>query len=142
MCFRFILIDMDVQSRSPYQSEISIKNGVVHVVGSLALLNQIQNLKNKFGSDPIKWPELEKISTGDDLLLNEFILKCHGKFKLAYPHTELCHCRMVPAEKVYNAIKQGVTTIEDVCRTTLAGTGCGTCRPDSQNLLDQFKKSN
>lgn len=130
---------MEVIARSPFQSEISFKNGAVHVVGSVKLMKQISELKNKFGADPAKWNPLTDVFSNDDLLVNEFILKCRGEFKLAFDQTELCHCRMVPAEKVYNAIKQGAKTVEDICRTTLAGTGCGSCRPDSQQLLNQFK---
>jgi len=130
---------MDIICRSPYQSEITLKNGVIHVVGSLALIEQIKKLKEQFGTDPKKWPVLKEFRSGDDLLVNEFILKSKGEFKLAYEDVELCHCRTVPADRVYNAIKQGAKTIDDICRTTLAGTGCGSCRPDSQKLLDQFK---
>lgn len=130
---------MEVISRSPFQSEISFKNGVVHVVGSVKLMKQMSDLKNKFGANPTKWSPLSELSSSDDLLVNEFILKCRGEFKLAFEEAELCHCRMVPAEKVYCAIKQGAITVEDIGRTTLAGTGCGSCRPDSQKLLNQFK---
>lgn len=130
---------MDIIARSPFQSEITYKNGRVHTIGSLQLMGHITTLKNKFGSDPTNWQPLSEIKSGDDLLLNEFILKCRGEFKLAYDEAELCHCRMVLADKVYNAIKQGAKTVEDVARFTLAGTGCGSCRPDSQKILDQFK---
>lgn len=130
---------MDVICKSPYQAEIAFRNGTIHIVGSVSLIEQMAVLKSSQGADPTKWLPLKIKKTNNDLLVNEFILKCRGEFKLVYDQTELCHCRMVPAEKVYNAIKQGAKTIDDICRTTLAGTGCGSCRPDSQNLLNQFK---
>ncbi|MBC7465442.1 MAG: (2Fe-2S)-binding protein [Bdellovibrio sp.] len=133
---------MDIIARSPFQSEITLKNGQVHVIGSLQLIGHVTTLKNKFGHDPKKWMPLNEIKTGEDLLLNEFILKCRGEFKLAYEDDELCHCRMVLADKVYNAVKQGARSVEDVARFTLAGTGCGSCRSDSQKILDQFKMTN
>jgi bacterioferritin-associated ferredoxin len=132
---------MDVVAKSPFQSEITLKSNAVHVIGSMKFIEQVNALKLKFGLDPKMWPPLDKFSSSDDLILNEFILKCRGEFKLNYAEIELCHCRMVPAERVYNAIKQGARTVDDICRTTLAGTGCGSCRPDSQILLDQFKIS-
>ncbi|MFZ3229138.1 MAG: (2Fe-2S)-binding protein [Pseudobdellovibrio sp.] len=130
---------MEVISRSPFQSEISLKNGSVHIVGSMQLISQMNDLKTKYGTDPRNWLPLKQLKSNADILVNEFILKCRGEFKLSYEHAELCHCRMVSAEKVYNAIKQGAKTVEDIARTTLAGTGCGSCRSDSQILLDQFK---
>lgn len=132
---------MDVVCRSPFQSELIYRNGTVHVVGSLSLIEQMTELKKNHGTDPTKWSALKVLKTNNDLLINEFILKCRGEFKLAYDQIELCHCRMVSADRVYNAIKQGAKSVEDICRTTLAGTGCGSCRPDSQSLLDQFKLS-
>ncbi len=132
---------MQIVCKSPYQSEISFKNDTVHVIGSFELINKLNELKIKFGSDPRTWPELSALKSLDDLLINEFIQKCQNKFKLAYEHAELCHCRMIPAERVYETIKQGCTVTEEVGRTTLAGTGCGTCRDDITTLLNQFKIS-
>ncbi len=130
---------MQVTCKSPFQAEISLKDSVIHVIGSTLLLATIAQLRKTNGNDPRKWPELEVLKTEDDLLINEFILKCKSEFKLAYEHAELCHCRMITAEKVFDSIKQGCRTIEDVGRTTLAGTGCGSCRPDIEKLLTQFR---
>ena len=131
---------MIVICRNPYQSEISLKNGSVHIIGSLNLLNKMAEYKQKYGSSPACWPAVKAQSPDDldDLLINEFILKCNSQFKLAYEHLELCHCRMVTAERVYDSIKQGCSTVEDVGRAVLAGTGCGSCRPDIEKLLKQF----
>ena len=130
---------MLIVAKSPYQSEINLKNGSVHIVGPLSLIKKMNELKKKYGGNPQSWPELLILKSSDDILINEFILKVKGNFKLAYESEELCHCRMVPVEKVYNAIKQGCRSVDDVGRTTLAGTGCGSCRPDTQKLLEQFK---
>lgn len=130
---------MQVHCRSPYQAEITYKDGKVHVIGPLSLIQQMNSLHQQFGADPAVWPELTKLGSKDDILINEFILKVKSQFKLAYEHAELCHCRMVPAEKVYEAIKQGCQSVEAVGRTTLAGTGCGSCRDDIEKLLAQFK---
>lgn len=132
---------MNIHCRSPYQAEITLKDGKVHVVGPLSLIRQMNKMHEELGSDPALWPALETLETADDLLVNEFILKIKSQFKFAYEHIELCHCRMVPTEKVYEAIKQGCQNVEAIGRTTLAGTGCGSCREDIQKLLNQFKLS-
>ena len=130
---------MQVICKSPFQAEISLKDGVINVIGSMSLLAKLNQLRKISGNNPAVWPVLEALETEDDLLVNEFILKCKSEFKLAYEHAELCHCRMIPAEKVFDAIKQGCKTVDDVGRTTLAGTGCGSCRPDIEKLLTQFR---
>lgn len=130
---------MQISSKSPYQAEISLKDGGIHIIGPLTLINRINDLKSKYGTHPKTWPEITTFKSAEDLLINEFILKAKDTFKLAYTHDELCHCRMVPADKVYSAIKHGCSSIEDVGRATLAGTGCGSCRDDIEKLLQQFK---
>ncbi len=132
---------MVIHCKNTYQSEISFTEGRLHVVGSLHLIQKMNQLKEKYGTNPDAWPVVSELKTSDDLLINEFILKVKDQFALSYPHEELCHCRMVAGEKVYQAIKQGCTTVDEVARATLAGTGCGSCRPDTQKLLDQFKLS-
>ena len=129
---------MVIICRSPFQAEISLKDGVVHVIGSTYLVSKMNQLKKLHGASPLKWPELTEINSADDLLLQEFILKCLGKFSFVYEHSELCHCRMVPTEKVFEAIKQGCTSVEAIGKATLAGTGCGSCRPDIEKMLKQF----
>lgn len=130
---------MQVHCRSPYQAEITFHDGKIHVKGPLTLIEQMNELRKQHGRNPALWPELVKLTTANDLLVNEFILKVKSQFKLSYEHEELCHCRMVPAEKVYEAIKQGCQSVEAVGRCTLAGTGCGSCRVDIEKLLSQFK---
>ncbi len=127
--------------RSPFQAEISYKNDTVQIVGSARLIAKMNALKIKFGNNPVLWNLIEPTKSLDDLLINEFILKCQGQFKFAYEHTELCHCRMVPTDRVFEAIKQGCCNIEEIGRSTLAGTGCGSCRDDMTLLLNQFKIS-
>ena len=132
---------MTIHCKSIYQSELSFSDGRIQIIGSMLLIQKMNQLKQLYGKNPQTWPALADLKTGDDLLINEFILKLKNQFELSYPHEELCHCRMVPGEKVYQAIKQGCTSVDEVARATMAGTGCGSCRPDTQKLLDQFKLS-
>lgn len=124
----------------PYKARIELKDNVITVRGSKLLLDKVAQLKSQFGHDPHKWPQ-QRVGSGEDILINEFIMKANFEFKFCYNHEELCHCRNVPTEKVFDSIKNGCFRTEDVSRTTLAGTGCGSCRQDISNLIEQFKKS-
>ena len=48
---------------------------------------------------------------------------------------------MVKTETVKNAVKAGCCSVADVSRTTLAGTGCGSCRKDIEDVLTALTKS-
>ncbi|AZZ36671.1 hypothetical protein CIK05_07675 [Bdellovibrio sp. qaytius] len=123
----------------PFKARIELKDNVVTVRGSKALLDKVNLLKVNHGKDPRKWPK-QSVATGEDILINEFILKANSEFKFCYNHEELCHCRNVPTEKVFTSIKNGCFKTEDVSRTTMAGTGCGACRQDIDQLIEQFNK--
>lgn len=123
----------------PYKARIELKDNVITVRGSKALLEKVAQMKAQFGNDPHKWPQ-QRVGSGEDILINEFIMKANFEFKFCYTHEELCHCRNVETDKVFGAIKNGCFKTEDVSRTTLAGTGCGSCRQDIANLIEQFKK--
>lgn len=49
-----------------------------------------------------------------------------------------CTCFQVETATIRAAIlRHRLTTVEDVRRRTKAGTGCGTCRPDLQKLIEE-----
>ncbi len=48
----------------------------------------------------------------------------------------VCSCNQVGEGNLLDAIMGGCTTLEDLCETTRAGTGCGSCRPQVKTLLD------
>lgn len=123
----------------PYKARIELKDNIITVRGSKPLLDKIAYMKAQFGNDPHKWLQ-QRVASGEDILINEFIMKANFEFKFSYTHEELCHCRNVETEKVFGAIKNGCFKTEDVSRATLAGTGCGSCRQDIANLIEQFKK--
>jgi bacterioferritin-associated ferredoxin len=76
----------------------------------------------------------------DRLLVNEILRKISEDWNLRYQDEELCHCRAVATHRVVRAIRLGNQNVEAIARTTSAGTSCGSCRPDSQGLLDDFRK--
>ncbi len=69
------------------------------------------------------------------ILIREFVLKARGGFTLPYLEAELCHCRAVPTEVVDRAIIGGCHSVQSVAQVTSAGTSCGTCKPDTENLI-------
>lgn len=116
--------------------EIAEKDGraIRRVIGCEALLNAVSAIRRSHGDDPKGWP-LPTGTDHHDLLIREFILKAKGEWRLPYPHEELCHCRMIPARVVDQAIVAGAHTPEAVTRATSASSACGTCRPDVEKLL-------
>jgi len=130
-----------IKAEIPFKSFIELitdQNGQksLHFQGHKAFIDLVLDLKNKFGSDPARWPLLDD-KKSECFILNEFILKIKGQYKPIYQHEELCHCRTISTEKVLNVIKDGCHTISEVSRATMAGTGCGSCHKDIDNLIEQ-----
>ena len=69
------------------------------------------------------------------ILLREAILRLKGEWNFPYKEEELCHCRAIPCLRVDAAIVYGASTAEEVARLTSAGTGCGTCRRDTEEII-------
>lgn len=49
----------------------------------------------------------------------------------------VCSCNSVGSENLKNKIAEGCTNIKDLCAQTGAGTGCGSCRPEVQRILEE-----
>lgn len=50
----------------------------------------------------------------------------------------ICNCMGVSKEDIIKAIKEkGCKTVEDIQEETDAGTGCGGCLDDIQEILDE-----
>ena len=51
----------------------------------------------------------------------------------------MCHCFEGSREEIENAIREkGLKTVEDVGEVTNAGTGCGGCQEQIQEILDEI----
>ena len=118
----------------PFQASLHFENDQLEVVGPKSLLLKVNELKKHFGTNPKDWPRTAAVEGQDDILINELIDQVNGR-PFVYNHDELCHCRMIPTEAVKNAIKAGCRSVLNVSRTTMAGTGCGSCRPDIENAI-------
>lgn len=129
---------MRIEVSIPFQSQIAFDQGRIETIGSWNLMQKISEFKKSQGNEPQTWPLIASPASADEILINEFIRKCKGEVFI-YNHDELCHCRMVPTEKVKNAVKLGCHTIPEVSRTTLAGTGCGSCRKDIESVIEALK---
>jgi nitrite reductase (NADH) large subunit len=53
----------------------------------------------------------------------------------------ICVCKSVSKEKLIDSIRRGNHTIEAIAADTLATTGCGTCKPQVQKILEETLKS-
>jgi assimilatory nitrate reductase catalytic subunit len=52
----------------------------------------------------------------------------------------ICVCMKVPLEILLRAIRDGARSVEDLGEATRAGTGCGTCRTDLEQLLREQRE--
>lgn len=129
-------VSVSLTGRDYLEADVSDDSIVtsVHIKGCLDLLRLAEKCKKNHGEDPRQWA----LPEGQDhasLLVREFILKLKAQWKFPYEHDELCHCRSIQAKVVDEAIVAGADSVERVSRETLAGTGCGTCRPEIQKIM-------
>jgi nitrite reductase (NADH) large subunit len=50
---------------------------------------------------------------------------------------QICNCNGVSKARITEAVRSGQNTLQGVCATTRAGTGCGSCKSQIQAILDQ-----
>jgi bacterioferritin-associated ferredoxin len=53
----------------------------------------------------------------------------------------VCHCFSVSDRQIRQCAKEGACTTHDVGRACGAGTGCGGCRPEIANIVDDVQKA-
>jgi nitrite reductase (NADH) large subunit len=49
---------------------------------------------------------------------------------------QICDCNAVSKARIVEAVLEGARSLTAVCDRTRAGTGCGSCRPEVQALID------
>jgi bacterioferritin-associated ferredoxin len=128
-----------IKAEIPFKAFILFEKNQVSFSGPVELEDKIKLQTDQLGPVPSLWQAVKALD-GYDVLLNEFILKCQNNYKIPYDHEELCHCRMVQTDKVLNAIKQGLQTVPEISRVTMAGTGCGSCKKDIDDLIKYLLK--
>lgn len=127
-----IIVELDGCDRLELSQEAGKDS--LKVIGCAKLLQLLQSLKLKAGSDIKSWP-LPEGSSHEILLVRELILKATNQWKHPYTHEELCHCRAISTRAVDQAILQGAHNPEIVTRRTSASSACGTCRPDVEKII-------
>ncbi len=107
------------------------------VVGREELYQAVQALQIQIKGDLKKLP-VPNGKTPEQLLLRQLILKIRGEWGDEPSDPELCHCRKIPQTHVERAIILGAHTIEKVRQRSSANTGCGTCMPEVEALLQKY----
>jgi NAD(P)H-nitrite reductase large subunit len=54
---------------------------------------------------------------------------------------QICDCNAVSKAEIVDAVLRGATSLQKVCETTRAGTGCGSCRPELERIIAVACKS-
>src|SRR5262245_23170946 len=49
---------------------------------------------------------------------------------------QICDCNAVSKGRIVQAVLEGARSLSAVCELTRAGTGCGSCRPEVQSLIE------
>ncbi|RYY15091.1 MAG: NAD(P)/FAD-dependent oxidoreductase, partial [Cytophagaceae bacterium] len=49
----------------------------------------------------------------------------------------VCSCNNVGADNLRQAVSAGCHSLQELCTSTGAGTGCGSCRPEVQRILEE-----
>jgi len=49
---------------------------------------------------------------------------------------QVCDCNAVSKGDIIEAVMEGARGLHAVCEATRAGTGCGSCRPEVQEIID------
>jgi ferredoxin-nitrate reductase len=62
-----------------------------------------------------------------------------GKKAEAVAGKLVCSCHNVGSENLRTKIEEGCTDFKQLCSVTGAGTGCGSCRPEVQRILNEYR---
>lgn len=54
--------------------------------------------------------------------------------------TYVCLCAAVSETEIIEYIRDGYGTLEQIGQVCDAGTGCGTCIPDIEDLLEEYSE--
>lgn len=105
-----------------------------HAQGSFDLINECQKFFNQVANKNIEVVSVEGMKTSQ-LLLAMLVDKLKGQH-IESEDIEICHCRKINRSEIMQAILLGAHTADKVKKWTTASSGCGTCRPDVENLIE------
>ena len=123
---------------------LNIEDGIIQDVkmqakGCLDFLLLSQKMKEKLTGDVGNLLPPSGIDHGS-IIWREMISKITGQWNFPFEHEELCHCRKITAERVDRSVVFGAHTVEEVRKRTSANTGCGTCKPDVEAVIENRLK--
>ena len=52
----------------------------------------------------------------------------------------ICHCNEITYQKIIDAIKEGMITVDEIINKTTAGTACGYCIETLEEILEEYRK--
>lgn len=107
----------------------------IRAIGCYPFLQRVDRLRQTLEGQRLDQIELPQENDHSSILIRELLLKMKEEWLFPYTETELCHCRVVSTEFVDRAVVNGAFSAEDVARATSAGTGCGTCRKDTEKII-------
>ena len=136
----FIVAEAGVRGQDRAQVSLEMNSDIilqakVSAVGCLAFLQAVEQLRNALRGPLalVRWSPSNNRHV--DLLMNEIVLRLQQKWNAPHCETELCHCRRIPRAKVDEAIICGAKSAAEVALLTSAGTGCGSCRPRTEDII-------
>ena len=129
-----------LEGRESLELDFFIENNEIHLrsfhaVGCLNFLRLSNKMKELF---PIHIESL-KPPLGSDhthLIWQEVIATLKDQWSPPIQDEELCHCRKINTDVVDYSIVYGAHDIETIRKRTSANTGCGTCKSNVLQLLD------
>lgn len=133
-------LSVSLPGRDELKLEMQVVNGDVISQklagrGCTEFLKLLQVWRPKL-SGPLAAIEIPQGNSHSEILLREALLKAKGEWNFPYKDEELCHCRAVTTAKVDAAIIGGCRSVRALARETSAGTSCGSCRPDAEQIIN------
>ena len=72
--------------------------------------------------------------------INDYFRKSKQEHRIIKDKAKVvCECLNVTDHEIEDAVLEGRLTYEEVQKKTKCGTGCGTCKPRIEKLIDQYK---
>ena len=132
--------------REHLELKLDITNNDIQITGMKAIGSlDFLNLSHRYKTDlngPIDKIVVPTGDTPSEMIWREVILTLKNEWTSPVDIEEICHCRKIMTQVVDRAIVYGAHDVDSVRRKTSANTGCGTCRPDIEKLLEHRKVQN
>jgi bacterioferritin-associated ferredoxin len=145
----------DLQFEVESRGQEILRLSIVRCVVDLGALRALALIKAALPATPRqlaeRWLKVRAVQPGHTIgLVDEFLLKLADRWAPpieslqpgATDELELCRCRAVPLSRVMEAIALSAADSPlQVAQQTGAGTACGTCRSDSQSLINYRRRA-